>query len=143
MSFLLDVNVLIALVDPYSSFHEPAHSWFAGTGMADWASCPLTQNGAIRILGHHRYPQGPGTPAVAAELVERLTRHPGHRFWPDNLSLVDCDLVDMSRMGTAAQVTDTYLLALAAKNGGKLATFDRRLSPGAVRGGTEALHLIA
>jgi predicted nucleic acid-binding protein len=42
-----------------------------------------------------------------------------------------------------AQVTDSYLLALAVAHDGALATFDRRLSTKAVKGGKGALHLIA
>lgn len=70
------------------------------------------------------------------------SRLPGHVFWPDDLSLVDSDIVDAARIATSAQVTDTYLLALAAANNGQLATLDRRLSPAPVRGGRAALHLI-
>ena len=52
------------------------------------------------------------------------------------------DFVDPTRILTSAQVTDTYLLALAKANSGKLATFDRRLSAAAVKGGKSALHVI-
>lgn len=142
MTVLLDVNVLIALIDPGHVGHEAAHVWFDTTGREDWATCPLTENGVMRIVGHPRYPNTPGSPAVAAGIVATLRRLPGHRFWPDDLSLVGSDLVDVARVLTSAQVTDTYLLALAASKGGQLATFDRRLVTTAVRGGKAALHLI-
>jgi hypothetical protein len=42
----------------------------------------------------------------------------------------------------SAQVTGSYLLALAYAHGGQLATFDRRLVTNAVVNGSKALHLI-
>lgn len=142
MTYLLDVNVLIALIDPGHVAHEAAHAWFASSGREDWATCPVTENGVMRIVGHPRYTNTPGSPAEVVRIIIRLRDLPGHRFWPDDLSLVGSDLVDPSRILTSAQVTDTYLLALAKSNDGKLATFDRRLSPAAVKGGKAALHLI-
>ncbi len=142
MTFLLDVNVLVALIDPAHVAHDPAHVWFRETGSRDWATCPLTENGVIRIVGHPRYPNTPGSPAAVARIVASLRRLPGHRFWPDELSLVGSDHVDPARILTSAQVTDAYLLALAKAKAGLLATFDRRLSTAAVREGKQALHLI-
>jgi predicted nucleic acid-binding protein len=66
----------------------------------------------------------------------------GHLFWPDDISLLAADEVDPARILTSAQVTDTYLLALAKSKGGLLATFDRKLSSAAVRDGQTALRLI-
>ena len=143
MTFLLDVNVLISLIDPGHVGHDAAHRWFEAEGRQDWATCPLTENGVIRIVGHPKYPNTPGSPAEAAALVARLRGLPGHAFWPDDISLAGADRVDSARIRTPGQVTDNYLLALAVAHGGRLATFDRRLSPVAVRGGKAALHMIA
>ena len=143
MTYLLDVNVLIALIDPGHVAHDAAHAWFGTEGHEDWATCPTTENGVIRIVGSPKYTNTPGSPAAVAAIAVKLRGLPGHRFWPDDLSLVGSDLVDPTRILTSAQVTDTYLLALARKNGGKLATFDRRLSVAAVVGGKTSLHLIA
>lgn len=142
MTFLLDVNVLIALIDPAHVGHDAAHAWFEYEGGGDWATCPITQNGVIRIVGHPRYPNTPGSPAEAAEIARRLCALDGHRYWPDDVDVFGSDLIDTSEIRTPNQVTDTYLLALAAAHGGKLATFDRKLSVRAVRGGRGALHLI-
>lgn len=142
MTFLLDVNVLIALIDPAHVSHDAAHRWFAAEGAADWATCPLTENGVIRIVGHPKYPNTPGSPAEVGAIIAQLRALPGHRFWPDSISLVGADHVDPGQVLTSAQVTDSYLLALAVAHGGRLATFDRRLSAKAVRGGRAALHLI-
>jgi hypothetical protein len=140
--FLLDVNVLIALIDPAHVQHDRAHGWFAAVGGAAWATCPLTENGILRIVGHARYPNSPGTPAAVAELMAGLRRLPGHEFWPDDLTLFDSRRIDATRLLDSAQVTDSYLLALAALHGGQLATLDRRLVTGAVVNGGDAIHLI-
>ena len=139
---LVDVNVLIALLDRRHVHHEPAHGWFAAEQAKGWATCPLTQNAVLRIVGQPRYPNSPGPPAVVAPLVAELIRHPQHQFWPDSLSLLGQSSVDVSRLLDASQLTDTYLLALAVHHGGRLVSFDRRLSCQGVAGGREALWLI-
>lgn len=142
MTFLLDVNVLIALIDPNHVAHEQAHEWFGIMGHARWSTCPLTENGVIRIVGHPGYPNTPGSPATVAEILRTMRSLPGHEFWPDEISLLTAPMVDPARLLASGLVTDTYLLALAASRGGKLATLDRKLSTVAVRNGREALHLI-
>ncbi len=142
-TFLLDVNVLIALVDPIHVQHDAAHAWFTGKPRDAWATCPLTENGVLRIVGHPRYPNSPGSPVAVAQLMTRLCALPGHAFWPDDISLLDAKHIDAGRLLGSGQVTDSYLLALACAHGGQLATFDRRLVVDAVRDGARGLHLIA
>lgn len=142
MTFLLDVNVLVALIDPVHVQHDAAHAWFAKRGQGAWATCPLTENGVLRIVGHARYPNSPGTPAAVAQLMVGFNALPGHAFWPDDISLLDAEKLDAARLLDSGQVTDSYLLALACAHNGQLATFDRRLVTHAVRGGKQGLHLI-
>jgi uncharacterized protein len=142
MTFLLDINVLIALIDPAHVGHDSAHRWFEDRGRKAWATCPLTENGVIRIVGHPKYPEAPGPPSAVAAIVAQLRTLSGHVFWPDDISLVGADHIDATQILTSGQVTDSYLLALAVVHGGQLATFDRRLSTKAVNGGKAALHLI-
>ncbi len=142
MIFLLDVNVLIALIDPAHAGHEAAHRWFEGRGNAEWATCPITENGVIRILGNPTYPNTPGSPAAIVAIIARLRTLPGHIFWPNNISLADARHVDPKLILTPSQVTDTYLLALAAAHAGQLASFDRRLATKPVKGGKSAFYLI-
>jgi toxin-antitoxin system PIN domain toxin len=140
--YLLDVNVLIALIDPAHVQHDRAHEWFAADGHEAWATCPLTENGVLRIVGHPRYPNSPGTPAAVAELMAVLRGLVGHEFWPDDVSLFDSQRIDCTRLLDSGQVTDSYLLALARAHDGKLVTFDRHLVADAVIGGAQALHRI-
>ena len=140
--FLLDVNVLIALIDPGHVRHDRAHEWFSSIGGAAWATCPITEMGVVRIVGSARYPNSPGTPAAVAETVQALRQLPGHQFWADDLSLLDPRFIDSSLLSDPAQVTDTYLLALARAHDGHLATFDRHLVTNAVAGGAQALSFI-
>jgi toxin-antitoxin system PIN domain toxin len=140
--FLLDINVLIALIDPGHVQHDRAHAWFRSLGQKAWATCPLTENGVLRIVGHPRYPNSPGSPAAVAHLLASFRELSGHAFWPDDLSLLDREHVDAARLLDSSQVTDSYLLALASAHKGHLATLDQRLIPDAVNNGTQALHLI-
>jgi toxin-antitoxin system PIN domain toxin len=140
MRALLDVNVLIALLDADHSLHAPALSWFAGNAKAGWASCPITQNGCLRVMSHPGYPN----PLPVRSVVERLadaTANAAHAFWADDVSLLDQRVVDPGRIHGPRQVTDLYLLALAVGNRGRLVTFDRAISLDAVRG-AEKKHVL-
>jgi predicted nucleic acid-binding protein len=88
-----------------------------------WASCPLTENAVLRLLGNPRYPNRPGPPAAVAPLLEAWRNLPRHRFWHDRLSLLTPGVMGSDR-----------LLALAVDHGGSLVTLDRRLRPEPVAG---------
>lgn len=140
MSYLLDVNVLIALIDPMHVHHERAHRWFGSRGRRDWLSCPTTQNGAIRIISNPRY-TNTQPPGLVIESLDSLLAVGGHRFVADEVSLLDPAL-DRSRLLSAAQVTDSYLIFLAASVGASLATFDRRIVTSAIPGGAAVVSAI-
>jgi toxin-antitoxin system PIN domain toxin len=142
MRYLLDVNVLIALIDPAHIYHNEAHVWFSTKGKPAWATCPLTENGVLRIVGNARYPNSPGSPVVVLESLNSLCGLSGHEFWPDDVSLLDTKKINAKRLLSSEQLTDTYLLALAIFHGGQLATFDRRLVVDAVGGGKQAIHYL-
>lgn len=139
---LMDVNVLIALLDPAHVQHDVAHAWFAEVGRHAFATTPITALGVLRIVGHPRYPNGPGTPRQVLPALDALRRQPGHCFWPDIVSPGDPARFDAERLLTAAQLTDSHLLALAVAHGGRLATLDRRLVADAVQGGRAARVVI-
>lgn len=142
MRALLDVNVLIALLDSDHALHVPAMEWFAANGKAGWASCPITQNGCIRVMAHPHYPHALPVAAIAERLAE-AARQPQHAFWADDVSLLDPDTVDAARVHGPGQLTDVYLLALAVKHRGRLVTFDKSIALEAVRGaGKQQLAVI-
>ena len=119
MRFLLDANILIALTDIDHTSHKRATSWFAGSGGL-FATCPITQGALLRFMLR----AGLAVPG-AKELLREVTSLPGHEFWPDSVSFLE--LPDTGIMGHA-HVTDAYLVALARRHKGKLATLDRALA---------------
>lgn len=136
---LLDVNLLIALFDPDHVHHELAHDWFADNRARGWATCPLTENGFVRVLSHPSYGSSVST---ASELIERLRTFcdtPGHQFWPDDVSLADRKLFAPAALVTHRHVTEVYLVGLAKRHHGTLATFDRSIPLRAVVGGNRDL----
>lgn len=140
MRALLDVNVLIALLDRSHIHHAPAMSWLGAHLEEGWASCPLTQNGCIRIMSYASYPNA-RAPVQLAERLREATSTPLHRFWPDDVTLLDEALFDWHDLLHSRQLTDAYLLALAVRKGGALVTFDGGLTVGGVRG-AHRQHLI-
>jgi toxin-antitoxin system PIN domain toxin len=142
VTFLLDVNVVIALIDPTHISHDAAHEWFGTEGRHSWATCPIVENGAMRIVANPRYPNTPGSPAVVASVLRDFTTQPGHLFWPDDISLLTAAHIDLNHLLGHGQITDSYLLALAVAHGGQFASLDHRLSTTAVHGGRAALRLI-
>ncbi len=133
MRALLDVNVLVALLDGLHLHHKTAITWLEDHLDQGWASCPLTQNGCLRIMSQSSYANAQPTAAIAARLKNAVDDGT-HAFWPDSLSLVQEGRLDWSRVLTSRQITDAYLLALATANGGRLVTFDRGISVSAVPG---------
>jgi toxin-antitoxin system PIN domain toxin len=133
---LLDVNVLIALFDPVHTHHEAAHEWFEPNRRLGWATCPLTENGLVRIISSPSYT---GRRTTIQDAIQRLTLFRGsgdYTFWPDSASLCDGLLVRPTHILGHRQLTDIYLLALAVTRGGRLATFDRSIPLAAVDGAT-------
>jgi hypothetical protein len=143
MTYLLDVNVLIALIDPLHIEHNRAHEWFDVIGRHSWATSPMTENGVLRVLGNPRYGNSPGSPAVVAQMLQEFLALSGHTFWPDDISALDPSRLDATHLLTVGQIADSYLLALAIAHQGRLATFDRRLIPDSVHGGLSGLYQIA
>lgn len=141
-TYLLDVNVLIALIDPVHLQHSAAHAWFLDEGHRSWSTCPITENGVVRIVGHARYPNTLGNPLAVLGTMRKFCALPGYMFWPDEISLLDPARIDAGRLLHASQVTDSYLLSLAVSRNGRLASFDRRLVADAVPGGRQGLCLL-
>jgi len=140
MRALFDVNVLIALLDIDNLGHSVAATWFNTQLRHGWASCPITENGTVRIMASTGYPNSLSVVAVLQRLaIAAATDH--HRFWPDDLSLIDAKVFKHADLLGSRQITDRYLLALAVRNSGRFVTFDQAIRPTAVIGAS-ATHLV-
>jgi len=144
MRALLDINVVIALLDPDHAFHERVHSWWAVNQTEGWASCPIIENGVVRIMSNPAYSER--TRLMPGDLISRLqtfASQTDHEFWPDDISLRDRTVFGGESIGGPRQLTDIYLLALAAKHGGRLTTFDGNIPIAPALAATaDNLHLI-
>ena len=141
MRAMLDVNVIIALLDPDHAFHERAHAWWEAHENAGWASCPITENGVVRIMSNPGYSAVTRfTPAMLISRLRTFVQETDHEFWPDDVSVRDEKSILADRIHGSRQVTDLYLLALSARHQGRLATFDRSMPISAVPG-AKARHL--
>lgn len=137
--YLLDVNVLIALLDPAHVNHDAAHHWFSMNADQTWATCPITENGLIRILSNPRYPNADWMPKDILQHLRGFLRPDlGHVFWSDSVSLNDGSLFNQAFIVSHKQLTDVYLLGLAVSRSGALVTFDRSIPLAAVKGADES-----
>ena len=139
MRALLDVNVLIALLDAAHIHHQRASQWLEQSLHHGWASCPLTQNGCLRIMAQPAYPQALPLAAVAQRLGQAAAT-PAHLFIADDYSLLDADSLHWPQLLGHRQVTDAYLLGLAVRHGCRFVSFDARVNL-AVAPGAKAEHL--
>lgn len=141
MRALLDVNVLIALHDREHIHHERAAQWLEANIEHGWASCPLTQNGCLRVMSQGSYSH-PQPLALLTTMLQRSTETKFHKLWNGDISILDPKRFDQSHIHSPHQLTVLYLLALAVRNKGRLASFDRSIPITAVRNATAA-HLVA
>lgn len=139
--FLLDVNVLIALLWTRHEHHAVAQSWFAGASESGWATCSLTQLGFVRIVSNAAFSAEAIRPAQAMAVLKTNLRHPSHQEWEDRWGASTVLEPFAERLVGHRQVTDAYLLGLAAKHEGRLATFDRGIDTLAPRSSPFSHHV--
>ena len=139
MRALFDVSMLLALFDPAHVFNATARQWWSKNSDHGWASCPLTENGFLRVVSQRGY-SSPLPLAGALSMLRAWAVPARHAFWPDDVSLLDPKVFDHRHVLGPGQLTAVYLLAMAVKHGGRFATFDRGISLKAVRGAS-AKHL--
>lgn len=137
---LYDVNVLIAMFDDEHAQHDAMIRWHAEHATGGWATCPITQNGLIRIMSQPAYTRPLTTRQVAERLYE-ATLDDKHVFVPDNISLADPSVVELDALISHKTTTDIYLLALAVAHNARFVTFDHGVSLRAAVGAT-AEHLV-
>jgi toxin-antitoxin system PIN domain toxin len=141
---LLDVNLLIALFDPDHVHHDLAHDWFEDNRSEGWATCPVTENGFVRVLSNPAYGAAVTRVASLVDVLRTFCASGHHEFWPDGVSLRDETLFKLSLAGGHRHLTDIYLLGLARKMRGRLVTFDRAIPLKAVIGaGPETLEVVS
>ena len=126
--YLLDTNVLIALLWPSHAQHELAAKWFGRHRAKGWATCPLTEAGFVRIVSNPAFSRDAVTPREAASLLAANTSAGDHIFWPDELAFAEASAFAGARLVGHKQVTDAYLLGLALHRGGVLVTLDQRIT---------------
>ena len=143
MRALLDVNVWVALFDDAHQFSASANAFVEQAGV-QIATCPLTENGVIRVLSLPSYGRRGGLPIrTVRERLREACAVLDHVFWPDDITLRDDALVDFDRVQGHNQITDLYLLALAVKHGGQLVSFDQAIALSSVHGAaTRHLRLL-
>ncbi|MDR1187639.1 MAG: PIN domain-containing protein [Bifidobacteriaceae bacterium] len=132
MRALLDVNVLLALLDSDHALTRDVTERFEALD-GGWATCPITQNGFVRISSQPGY-TNPMPVSAAVALLQAATADTDHEFWPCDIAITDPSRIDPNRILRPAQLTDAYLLALAVSRGGRFVTLDRRITTAAAPG---------
>jgi len=125
---LLDVNVVIALAWPLHMHHAVAHAWFERVGHKSWSTCPLTQLAFVRISSNSKIISAAVSPRAAVHALGQMVGLAGHVFWADDLQVNDLASFSSKALVGHRQVTDAYLIELAKRHKGKLATLDRGLA---------------
>jgi toxin-antitoxin system PIN domain toxin len=124
---LLDTNLLIALLWPSHERHDLAVKWFTGHRGNGWATCPFTEAGFVRIVSNPAFSRDAVQPCEAIQVLSANTAAKDHAFWPDDLPFVAAAAFAGVRLLGHQQVTDAYLLGLAIRRGGRLATLDKQI----------------
>jgi len=140
---LLDVNALLALLWENHMFHARIARWFGSEENRGWATCPITEQGFVRIVSNVAYMDPAPSVHSALDLLQRTTEASmNHEFWADDLPLSALSPSIQRRLHGHQQITDAYLLALAIHHRGILLTFDRRLEALAPEGSLERKALL-
>lgn len=124
--YLLDVNVLVALIDEAHTHHKSVVAWFDATGKRDWGVCAFTEAGFLRVMTRSR--TGDYSVAAMTHLLEKLALHRGYRYWPITAGWSLLAAPFRGRLFGHQQITDAFLLGLAVKESGVLVTLDQAMS---------------
>jgi toxin-antitoxin system PIN domain toxin len=138
MRALLDVNALIALLDEEHVQHAQLLDWLRSAENLPhgFATCAITQLGAIRVMTGKGYYK-PFATAEVAEQIDGLTRK-GHRY----LGIpAPSEGTIRWKNARSSQATDATLLSTAVAHGCRLVTFDAGIPLTSVTGATKE-HLV-
>lgn len=121
MIWLADGNLLAAYVLSGHPHHAHAERWF--DQLTDrFATCSVTQGTLLRL--HMRLAIDKSS-AAAWRALEEIEAHPLHDYWSDDLPYRE---VPHRSMQGHRQVTDAWIVELARRNGGKVATLDQGMA---------------
>lgn len=140
--WLLDVNLLVALLWPAHESHDCAQEWFLKNRRAGWATCPLTQSGFVRVVSNPSFSRDAVSPAEASEQLALNLASPQHRFVPASIAFAVAVAPFQARLRGHQQVTDAYLLGLALHHGLRMATFDRGVAALAEEGQRATVRIL-
>lgn len=121
MSWIVDGNILVAYALSGHGDHAKATRWFAGL-TERFATSSVTQGTLLRL---HMILAFDKSADAAWKALAALEAHPLHEYWSDDLPYRD---VSFRQIQGPRQVTDAWLVELARRNGGKVATLDKGLA---------------
>lgn len=125
VKYLADVNLLIALLDEDHVHHKMVMRWFDTSARDEFGLCTFTEAAFLRVMTNPR--AGSHSLEEALEALASLNKHAGYRFW--SMAEGWASLVEpfCERVFGHQQITDAYLLGMAAKEGGVLVTMDKAI----------------
>ena len=121
--YLFDVNALIALLDENHVHHQAVTSWFTSTARRQWAVCAFTEAGFMRYATAPRPDQI--SMSQATEVLAKAAQHSGYHYMPITADWRTLCQPFFKRLYGTKQVTDSYLLGLAVREGLALLTMDK------------------
>ena len=122
--YLVDVNVVLAILDERHAHHTAAEVWFDSPGLR-WSLCTFTEAGVLRFFTRPK--TGGLSMQQGTAMLERLKRRPGYSFQPISAEWQALTAPFSQRIHGHNQVTDAYLLGLAVGGGIELTTFDKAI----------------
>src|ERR1700688_1960603 len=122
--YLLDVNVLVALLDERHVHHHLVTKWFNSPGL-QWALCPFTEAGFLRYAT--RSALGGMGMGDATAMISRSAESPCSHYQPISADWRSLCGPFSKRLFGHNQVTDAFLLGIALRGGLVLATFDKAI----------------
>jgi hypothetical protein len=141
-TYLLDVNVALALGWAGHAHHRPVVEWFRAEGQHSFALCTITEAGFVRLLSSATITGEVVPMGEAREILAGLAELPGYHFWPLERTFLEMTAPFEGRLHGYRQVSDAVLLGLAVERQGSVATLDSALRHLAGPGFAEHVTLV-